>query len=383
VEPLAPAAPAPPAAAPDTISASIDAVNRNDFDAFDRAELGKRTGKPVADVEAPEPADTDAPPATAAPGTPPRQLSKRQQQLNDSIREAVERATAPLTAELAQLKAVKPPAAAPAPPVAAAPPAKTTPEYKRIMALEGAPKLADFDSVEEHAFAAAEFIDSTRTKERETAARTSASRDAFVASEKAVDDAFFEQLEKAKTADPEFTKNVAPEVLALTPLEWLPRDKDGRALDETGRPLTTGPQHVVASELRKSPVVRELMLHFSQQPADLARLVAGPPQLAAIPVERRTPAQLFQHIRWIEHEMKRLEGRLAGAGAPADSTAAPAAPAVAPVSRSPITAAPPPPPTLRAAGSTSDAKAAALARDDFAEFDRLETQGRLAKLSPR
>jgi hypothetical protein len=88
-------------------------------------------------------------------------------------------------------------------------------------------------------------------------------------------------------------------------------------------------------------------------------------------------------MRWIEHEFKRLEGRLAGAGAPADSTAAaPAAPASPPVSRSPITAAPPPPPTLRAAGNTSDPKAAALARGDFAEFDRLETEERMAKLQP-
>lgn len=377
------AAPSAPPADATPISATVDAANRGDFEAFDRAELGKRAGAPVADIAA---ATTTVLAAAPVEERRKTRAEREQDRINETIRTASEAASAPLKAEIdrlkAQLQSTAPaePTRLAAEPVVAATPEKKTPEYKRIMALDGAPKLADFDSVEEHAYAAAEFIDTVRTNERAASARASESHEARFAAERATDEAFFQQLDAAKT-DPEFATKLSPEVKGLTPIEWLPRDAQGRAIDAQGQPIQTGPLHVVASELRKSPVVRDLMLHFSQHPEDLQKFAEMPAAVAAI---RDPNVRLRAHVQHIVREFNRLEGRFAGHAPTPDSTAAPAAAAAETVTRSPITAAPPPPPTLRAVGSTSDPKASALARDDFAEYDRLEQQERLAKrTSPR
>jgi hypothetical protein len=374
-----PAAPAQPTA-PDTVSASIDAVNRRDFDAFDRAELGKRTGAPLADVPV-SPVDAGADPASPPVGESEtgttRTLSKRQQQTNDAIRQAVDRATqadkdriAALERQLAERPA--PPAArAAAPAEPAAPPAPKTAEYKRYQAMPDAPKVEDFDSLIDHSAAMAVFIADKRYDER--AAQESQTQSRTEREHQRVT-GFLKQVTEAK-ADPEFVAAVTPEVAArfktLKPFASL---NDG----EVG-----GPRNFIAEQIYDSPSVKSVLLHFAQHPDELDRLEAGPAQLAGIPLDRRTDAHHLFHMRWIEHEFKRLEGRLAGSVPSAPSTAAAPAPASPAAVSSPITAAPPPPPTLRAAGNTSDPKAAALARRDFAEYDRLETEERMAKLQPR
>lgn len=306
-----------PAAPPAAQSAVEAAVSKSPSE-YRAAKRAERAGKPLADVPVTAAKPGDPNPAAPTAENRKTRAEKDQDRINESIRAASAAAEAPLKTRIAELEAQlhrTPPAETARPaaePAADVAPEKKTPEYKRIMALAGAPKLADFDSVEEHAFAAAEFIDTVRTTERESTARNRASVDALLASEKAADDAFFDQLDKAKTADPEFAKKVAPHVLALTPVEWLPRDKDGRPIDEHGRLLTTGPLNVVASELRKSPVVRDLMLHFSQHPAELAKFAEMPPAVAAIANPR---ARLHAHITHIVREFHRLEGRFTAGAA--------------------------------------------------------------------
>src|SRR3989442_13142458 len=111
--PIAPAAPAPsaePVAAP-TQTAVEAAVVSGDFGSFKEAGRAERVNKPLPDVPLEVPSDPPtakaATPAPVAPA-PERTLSKRQQDINDRIREAVERATADKDAEIARLRTSQP-----------------------------------------------------------------------------------------------------------------------------------------------------------------------------------------------------------------------------------------------------------------------------------
>lgn len=305
------------AAAPVERPASEAAIVTGKTADYREARRAERAGKPLAAV----------PIAAVDPAAPvvenrKTRAERDQDRINESIRTAGESAAAPLKTRIAELEAQlhgKPAAEAARPAEAAAVvveelPAKKTPEYKRIMALDGAPKLADFDSVEEHAFAAAEFIDTVRTNERAAAARTQETHQTRFAAEQAADDAFFKQLDDAKKTDATFPTKLSAEVKALTPIEWLPRDAQGRPVDAQGQPIQTGPLHVVASELRKSPVVRDLMLHFSQHPEELKKFAEMPAAVAAL---RDPNVRLRAHVQHIVREFNRLEGRFTASGAAA------------------------------------------------------------------
>lgn len=336
-----PAAPAQPAASPVPISATRDAANRGSFADFDKAEIAAREGKPLAPIaSAPAPAPAEAkPPAAPAPSEEQR-VSRRQQEINEHIR----RATAAET-ELARLREenarLKTPPAAPA-----QPPAAETPAWKRYAALPDAPKIAQFDSVEEHTAAMAHFIATTMLTERDQAAhaRTAAeSRDAAL-HETATQ--FGQRMKAAKEADPEIASKINPDILQARPLSGLTREE--------------------AKTASFANAVAEAGL-YSEHPAALFTYVSDPKNAAeVVRIAQLPPAQCWDAL-------VRLDGRLGGTS----STITAPAPGQTPgagASPSPITAAPPPPPTISKAGTTADPQAAALARGDFATWDRLETE---------
>lgn len=347
--PTAPVAPAPlaPVETPVTIAPDVAAANTGDVQGFLDARAAQRTGKPLPAVEAPE--------TPAAPAAPT--LSKRQQDANERTREAVALATADIRAENARLKAqLDAPRAVPPAPPAPAPTEQAEPEFKRYLALPGAPKLADFDSVEEHAIAAALFIN--RAVASETQSR--ASQDELTAAQHARVETFIGRLNETKAADPEFVNKLTPDVKALKPFNAL----------APGEP--SGPRNVIAEKIYDSPVAPALLLHFSQHPEALAGLETMPASIAALPPAVRARA----HIQHIIRAFGALEGQLATAATPTHS---PAQPQAVP-SSSPISTAPQPPPVLTTPGSTSDPKIAAIARRDVGSFLEIRKQERRAAM---
>lgn len=128
------------------------------------------TGEPVAaePVKPAEPAAKAADPDPASEAG--KELAKQKGSLQARIDELTrkngesERQYRQREAELlAQLEAVK----AGGKPAEPAAPADAKSEYKRMMALPGAPKVSDFDSYEEFQFAASVFVNDVRMLERE------------------------------------------------------------------------------------------------------------------------------------------------------------------------------------------------------------------------
>ena len=349
-----PAAPAAaPVSAPATVSASVDAVTKGDFSAFHDSEASTRRGAPKPSVEVK--AETPAAPVAESPATTPtteaRALSKRQQDTNERIRQAVERATENLRRENEQLRR----GSAPAEPAQA--PAQREPEWKRYAAMPDAPKLAEFDSVEDHAAAMALFVADVRHEERTAADQARSFSEQLTVAQQARVEAFGAQLEAAKVADPAFVDALTPEVRVLKPFSALQPGEAG------------GPHNVVAEQIFDSPIAPQVLRHLSTHPDILTRLTTMPPSILALP----RAAQAKAHIQWIVREFGKLEGQLE-----AVADAATPAPAAAPVA-SPISAAPPPLPTITRAGHSADPKAAALAKGDFAAFAAMERADRAAK----
>lgn len=352
-----PAAPAPPA--PVTISATRDAANKGDFTAFDDAHTASRTGAPMARVEAPpeplkaEPAKVDPAKVDAAPVS---DVSKRQQKIND-----YERRIAEQDQRIRALEAREAPAASRSehPPVASAPPEAKVAEWKRLAAMPEAPKLADFESVEEHTAAMSLFIADTRHAERLAADRQQQDTADVTAAHQVRVDAFVARLEAAKTADPEFATKLSQTVKHdLKPFTALGKDEVG------------GPINVVGEQVYDSPLVATFLTHFSEHPEALDRLIAVPASVLALPASARANA----HIQWIVREFGKLEAAL-------EATPPAVVPEVeAAAVPSTITAAPPPPKTITRAGSTADPQAAALTRGDFKTWDSIEMS---KKLVPR
>lgn len=351
MEPVAaPAAAAQPAeSTPVTISATLDAASRGDFSAFDTASTAAQRGKPLPSVEATEQA------APASPAPAERTLSKRQEEANNRTRAAVDAATADLRAELDRVKAqLSAPPARPVeqPAAPAAPAAPTVAEWKRLASLPDAPKLADFESVEEHTAAMSFFIATTIRSEEQATARerqTDESRAKFL-TERGQE--YGSRLSAAREADPDIVSKIAPAIMAARPLSGL----------SNGEHVTFA--NLVAETGLFSEDPAGLYVHLTANPADAQRIAALPSQDAAL----RALAQLDGRL---------TAGRATAAPGPESRTAAPAA--AAPPST--ITAAPPPPPTVTRAGSTADPQKAALARGDFGTFDRIEMEKKRARHS--
>lgn len=356
-----PAAPAPTneTPAPATISATRDAANRGDLSAFMQAHEAAQRGRDVARVEVK--AEPAAAIETPAAPEPQPTISKRQQAVNDSIRQAVDSATAHYRAEIDRLQARLSTAPAqhqqPQAPQAQPQAQPTQAEYERYLAMPDAPKEENFsgvDGFQRYTAAMGLFIAKKFHEEQQTRAAQHQTQEQLTAAQRARVDGFIGRLDAAKGADPEFVAKLTPEVRALKPFDALQPGEAG------------GPHNVVAEQIFDSPIAPQMLLHLSQHPEELVRLITMPDHIAALPRAARHKA----HIQFIVREYGRLEGQIAAsAAAPAQATQ----PAV-----STISAAPPPAPQLTRATAPSDPKAAALSRDDFRGFLSVHTQERLA-----
>lgn len=347
------------------VEAAVSSGNVADFRAARRAE---RAGKPLPAVQAPAapqtgdqvdatPADSQAQAhAPAAPAQPDahRETSKRQQAINDSIREAVERATAPLRAEIEQLRA-RPGAAAADParqPEAAQPP---EPEWKRYRSLPDAPKLEDFESIEDHSAAMAVFI----AEKRDAARRAQADTDSLTSAQRARVDRFVGQLTEARTSDPDFVNKLSDVVKhQVKPFAAL---KPGEQ---------AGPLNIIGEQVYDSPIAPKVLLHFSTHPEDLQRLAEMPEHLRALPVSARASA----HVQWLVREFGKLEARLEAASAAAQ----PGQPAQMTPAKT-VSSAPPPAPVLGSRPSEPvDPMKSAVERGDTAAYRQLRRMERAA-----
>jgi len=326
---------AAPAPTP-TISAESEAASRGDFGAFADAHFKGLSTLTKPQVEAPALVEPAAPvveaDATAeAEDAPEPKLTRKQReaQQEERTRQAVERATAGLQQQMAELRAQ-----ARAPEASAA---AVMPDYKRYAQMAAYPKLAEYDSIEEHAAAVSLFVQDARAAEfRASQAMTErqTSAQAQVA-------AFRERITPA-LADPEFQAAFAavPQLRDATPLSLLP----------PGSPSTFA--NVAAEAVLQSEQPAAFYRHLAAHPDDVARIGALPPG------------------QWLP-ALSRLDGRLSS-----PPPAAPAA-AAAPVRPSPVSSAPPPPPKVGKTGGNADPKAAALARGDVGAFAALDLQDRL------
>lgn len=351
--------------ATETIPATTAAVISGKTSEYRDARRAERAGKPLAAVPVATSAVSDpTPSAPAAPVPETRQLSHRQQQINERAQKAVDSATAALREENARLKAdlaraTVPrgtPPAAPAPaPIAAQPPptaVQTEPDWKRYTHLDGAPKLADFDTIEE--FNAAQFVFFRDQDTRESLHRAEA--EATTAAQRVRIDKFLGQLTDARTADPDFAAKLSDTVKHhVKPFAAL---RPGEA---------AGPMNIIGEYVYDSPIAPKVLMELSQHPDVLERLVAVPAHLTAWPAG---PARAKAHIEWMVKEYGKLEGRLE----------TPPAPAAAPQ---------PPPKTLTdvpatvtqlgsRAGEAADPKAAAVRKGDTRAYREIRRQERAA-----
>lgn len=350
-----PAAPAQPVTPAPSVSATFDAASRGDFGAFQDAEAKSKTGSPAprVPVKAESPAAVADPPATETPAptdatTPTaettRQTSRRQQQINDYERRIFEQEQRIRSLE-SRLTPGQP----------AAPPAEPVPEWKRYAAMPGYPKLSDFESIEEHSAAASLFIDGVRQREQQQRAAGSAQaedvqrQNASYAErmKPALDDETFAEavgLEFNPAGHAVFTK--LPELSGAAPLSVLPRG------------ATATFANVAAEAVYRSEHPAALLRHLAANPPEVARIGALPPS------------------QWLP-ALSRLDGALVTPPTPAS------VPSAEPPPANPVSQAPPPVPKVTRAGASTDPKAAALARGDFATFDQLEREDRMRKRGHR
>lgn len=351
MDPVTPAAPAPP------LTASEAAVVADDFQSFHKAEQAARVGKPlsvpVPTVSDDEGDDEPEPAAAVAPAgsTPSAPVSKKQQRINDAIRTAVEAATREDKAELARLRAAQPPprpeprvapaAVAPASSALAADPHDPEPDHTDATKYPGGEYDPKF-------LRAAAAWDNRQERRQEQAAAQQ--QQAFRSNAKAASDAW----EAKAKADPEFRTRLDPALMEkLIPASQIPVDDKGQRL------FPLGPLNVIAQEMLDHPdTAPDLADFLSTHPEDLTRLTALDPR-TGVPV---------LSSRQLIREIGRIEGRLSRAEAPEP----PPAPNV-------VTDAPLPPTTLGTRSTTpADPIAAAVKRNDFATFNRLELEKKAA-----
>lgn len=339
MDPIDTPAPAPAATTP--IPAVDAAIAADDYSAFEAAERAEQSGKPLAAVAPPTPAE--------------RPISKRQADAERRTREAVDRATTELREENARLKAAAAPPAArvPAPAVArpAAPPVAAAP-------LAAVPKFQTFEqfvaakpdaSLEEYLDARDDFNHTQR--ERATAARTEQQIADESESQRVgrVDAAF-----KAKQAvDPDFVAKLNPKLTSYLSIADAQR---------AGVAVTAG--SLILEEMMGSESFMPFAEHFSAHPEELDRLEAVPDHLTHLPPRQRA----IEHGRWIVRQMGKIEDKLT----PPPAVAAPAPAAVVPPRKTSSSAPPPPVDLGRRTGAPADPIRAAVQADDFAAFEQAE-----------
>ena len=241
MEDVTPAAPAQPETPTPVLTAVQDAVVKDNFTDYRAKRQAERSGTP-APAPAAEPV-TDTPPAApAAPAEEPRTVSKRQQDINERIRVATERAVADRDAEIARLRSHLP---APA----AAPRSEPTPETFPIYAqyLDQHPDA----SLEDYIDARQDFRDAVKARAAQAQrldAEQARSEEAHVAQAR-------ERVAAARAADPEFDAKIAPELLAIETREAAIANR-----------RIPGPDNDFASEIAKSEFLPQILLHVSEHP---------------------------------------------------------------------------------------------------------------------
>lgn len=237
------AVPAQPEATPAPVLTAVEsAVAKDDFTAYRDTRRAERSGTP-APAPVAEPVAEVPPVAAAAPVEEPRQVSKRQNDINERIRLATERATSELAAENARLRAQLPaPVAAPRtePPVG-----ETFPNYATY--LEKHPDA----SLEDYIDARQDFRDEVKarsTNAQRIEAEQTRSQEAQIQQAR-------ERVAAARQADPEFDAKIAPELLTLETRE--------ASIANRRIPLA---ENDFATEISKSEYLPQILLHVSQHP---------------------------------------------------------------------------------------------------------------------
>lgn len=322
-----------PISAPPAPTNAVEKANA-DRREVNRAEREARRSPEAPAAKTPEPVKSPEPVAAQSiADEPARATSKRQQQINDYERGIAER-----DAEIARLRAAQAPAPAPTQPEKIA-------ESKRIASMPDYPKLANFESVEEHAAAAAMFVQDVRA--REASDRTQAET-ASRASLKRVE-SFVSKLDKAVEADPAFGDKLSPRVRALKPISGMTPDERRHA----------GPLNILWEKVYDSPQTAALMTHFSQHPEELTRLENPPAEIAALPP--------VQQIDWMMREFYKLDARF--------DTPTPA-PAPARVTTKLVTDAPEPATVLGTrAAEPADEYSESIRSRDFLRFQNAKHKG--------
>lgn len=308
-------------------------ASRRDFNREQRAAArAPEQTEPKQAVAAPVKGEPVA--APPAGDEPARATSKRQQQIND-----YERTIAELNQRLQRLET-----APPTTPVAPTQPEKVA-EHKRIASMPGYPKLAEFESVEEHAAAVSIFVGDVRAREAGEHQQAESARQAGT---KRVE-SFVSKLDKAVEADPNFGDKLSPRVRALKPISGMTADERRHA----------GPLNILWEKVYDSPQTAALMTHFSTHPDDLARLEHPPADIAALPP--------IQQIDWMMNEFWKLHARL--------DTPAPA-PAPARVTPKLITDAPEPATVLGTrAAEPADEFSESIRERNFLRFQNAKHKG--------
>lgn len=333
--PVETAAPAP-AAAPTTQSATQAAISSGNTADYRAARRAERIGKPLDPVAvAPAAADAPAVAPVAIEPKPPTRKEREQQETNERVRAAVERATADLRAENDRLKT-------PTPPVASAPPKDTFPTMAEYSQAHPEASLEDYMDAR---------ADHRKARETATAQSATEAEELTVAQQVRVE-TFINRLKETSTADPTFSAKLTPDVKALKPFGAL---TPGEA---------SGPRNVIAEQIYDSPVAPQILLHLSQHPEVLKSLETMPAHILALPRAARTNA----HIQHIVRQFGALESTLASAAV---------APASVPVAPKTLTDAPATAQVLGSRASAAvDPKLAAVKSGDTRAYRAIRRQER-------
>lgn len=348
-----PASTTPPPATPETQPATQAAVTSGKTQDYRAARRAERVGTPLAAVPvAAKGAEPPAPVAEPAkPAEPPRK-ARDEEYISSRIREGVERGTSELRAEIERVKQQ----------LQAHPPAATEP----VKAFDGTdpsdPKPAPdtFDDFNKYLDARDEWNERRLERKQAKAAegqRVSAEQKDLTAAQQTRVQKFADQLKAATTSDPEFAAKLTPEVRALKPFDALAPGEHG------------GPETIVAEQVFDSPLAPQVLLHFSEHPEALARLIAMPSDIQAMPATVRT----HHHIQWIVKEFGKLEATL---------SAPPEKPAPAPIV--PLTSAPAPAHTLGSRPAPAvDPKTAAVKAGNTQAYRDIRRRERAEQLTSR
>lgn len=343
---ITPAAPAPPidtpADPPETpaLSPAHQAVADNDFLRFEAvARETKRTGAaPTTTVPAAAKGEPPAAPVTDPPHIEaPPTVSKRQQAINDRVRDAVNKATADLAAENAALKARLTPAAS-APPVARPDPASPATLADTLSRPDLAhPPLPEGEFYTRFPDASLGDYSAYRAQYTVNQAELTRQRDAHLQQDRQAQHtrvlSFSKRYADATAADPALAAKV--EAAGLLTIET--REKvlaEGRL---------AGPLNAFASEIVGSEVAPQILAHLAEHPELVSQIAACDSRGAVI--------KLFG----------RIEARFDAATPPAASPPPPKT----------ITDAPAPPVALGSRpAAPGDPIRAAVERNDFGAYEQ-------------